>query len=87
MSGVSRRHFLFGRLLAGLIPRAGFGSVPSLRFLGYQSPNEKMNIAGVGAGGRAMSFTEAVGRLQAAAAPVVAIAGPPVRLGTRVQGW
>lgn len=53
MSGFSRRHFLFGTLLAGVIPRAGFGSVPSLRFLGYQSPNEKMNIAGVGAGGRA----------------------------------
>jgi hypothetical protein len=53
MSGFSRRHFLFGTLLAGVIPRAGFGSVPSLKFLGYQSPNERMNIAGVGAGGRA----------------------------------
>ena len=53
MPGVSRRHFLFGTLLAGAIPRAGFGSVPSLKFLGYQSPNEKMNIGAVGAGGRA----------------------------------
>ena len=53
MTDFSRRHFLFGTLLAGVIPRAGFGSVPSLKFLGYQSPNEKMNIAGVGAGGRA----------------------------------
>jgi predicted dehydrogenase len=53
--GISRRHFFFGTLLAGAIPRAGFGSVPSLKFLGYQSPNEQLRIAGVGAGGRAMS--------------------------------
>ena len=37
--GISRRHFFFGTLLAGLIPRVGFGSVPSLKALGYQSPN------------------------------------------------
>ena len=35
------------------VPRAGFGSMPSLKALGYQSPNEKLNIAGIGAGGRA----------------------------------
>ena len=52
---ISRRHFFFGTLLAGVIPRGGFGSVASLKALGYQSPNEKMNIAGVGAGGRAGS--------------------------------
>jgi hypothetical protein len=52
-SGISRRHFFFGTLLAGVIPRAGFGTVPSLKALGYQSPNEKLNIAGIGAGGRA----------------------------------
>src|SRR5687768_6371372 len=51
--GISRRHFFFGTLLAGVIPRAGFGSVPSLKLLGYQSPNEKLNIAAIGAGGRA----------------------------------
>ena len=55
MSDFSRRHFLFGTLLAGVIPRGGFGSTPSLKYLGYQSPNEKMHIAGVGAGGRAGS--------------------------------
>jgi hypothetical protein len=49
---ISRRHFFFGTLLAGAIPRAGFGSVPSLRALGYRSPNEKLNIAGIGAGGQ-----------------------------------
>jgi hypothetical protein len=51
---ISRRHFFFGTLLAGVIPRAGFGSVPSLKTLGYQSPNEKLNIGAVGAGGRAL---------------------------------
>lgn len=53
--GISRRHFLFGTLLAGAIPRAGFGSVPSLKALGYQSPNEKLNIAGIGAGAQAFN--------------------------------
>lgn len=52
MSGISRRHFLYGTLLAGAMPRGGFGSVPSLKALGYQSPNEKLNIASIGAGGR-----------------------------------
>jgi hypothetical protein len=52
---ISRRHFFFGTLLAGVIPRAGFGSVPSLKALGYQSPNEKLNIAGIGAGAQAFS--------------------------------
>jgi GFO/IDH/MocA oxidoreductase family protein len=55
MSQISRRHFFFGTLLAGIVPRAGFGSVPSLKALGYQSPNEKLNIAGIGAGGQALS--------------------------------
>ena len=52
---ISRRHFFLGTLLAGAIPRGGFGTVASLKALGYQSPNEKMNIAGIGAGGRALS--------------------------------
>jgi len=51
---ISRRSFFFyGSLLAGAIPAAGFGSVPSLTRLGYKSPNEKLNIASIGAGGRA----------------------------------
>jgi hypothetical protein len=33
---VSRRHFFFGSLLAGAVPAGGFGSVPSLRALGYK---------------------------------------------------
>ena len=52
---ISRRHFFFGTLLSAAIPRAGFGSVPSLKALGYQSPNEKLNIAGIGAGAQAFS--------------------------------
>src|SRR5271165_2182935 len=51
----SRRHFFYGPLLAGAIPVGGFGSVPSLRTLGYKSPNEKLNIASIGAGGKASS--------------------------------
>ena len=49
----SRRHFFYGTLLAGAVPAGGFGSAPSLKQLGYKSPNEKLNIAAVGAGGRA----------------------------------
>jgi predicted dehydrogenase len=54
MSGFqfSRRHFFFGTLLAGAIPRAGFGSQPSLKALGYKSFNEKMGIACIGLGMR-----------------------------------
>jgi hypothetical protein len=48
----SRRHFLYGSLLAGAIPAAGFGSTPSLKALGYKSPNEKLNVAAIGSGGQ-----------------------------------
>jgi hypothetical protein len=51
----TRRHFFFGSLLAGAIPSGGFGSTPSLARLGYRSPNEKLNIASIGAGGQAAS--------------------------------
>ncbi len=53
--GFSRRHFFYGTLLAGAVPAAGFGSKPSLKALGYKSPNEKLNIASIGAGGKATS--------------------------------
>ncbi|MFN7923223.1 MAG: Gfo/Idh/MocA family oxidoreductase [Bryobacteraceae bacterium] len=52
---MSRRHFFFGGLLAGAVPQGGFGSTVSLKSLGYKSPNEKLNIASIGAGGRAAS--------------------------------
>lgn len=51
----TRRYFFFGSLLAGAVPLAGFGSEPSLKALGYKSPNEKLNIASIGAGGKASS--------------------------------
>jgi hypothetical protein len=51
----TRRHFFFGSLLAGAIPSGGFGSTASLVRLGYKSPNEKLNIASIGAGGQAAS--------------------------------
>ncbi len=51
----SRRHFFFGSLLAGAVPNAGFGSSASLKRLGYKSPNEKLNIAAIGAGGKGNS--------------------------------
>ncbi|HXA52583.1 MAG TPA: Gfo/Idh/MocA family oxidoreductase [Candidatus Acidoferrum sp.] len=50
--GVSRRHFFFGSLLAGAVPIAGYGSVPSLRALGYKPFYEKLNVASVGCGGQ-----------------------------------
>ncbi|MEP6716199.1 MAG: Gfo/Idh/MocA family oxidoreductase [Terriglobia bacterium] len=52
---LNRRYFFFGSLLAGALPICGFGSVPSLVALGYKSPNEKLNIASIGAGGKASS--------------------------------
>ncbi len=48
----SRRYFFFGTLLAGAVPSAGFGSARSLKALGYKSPNEKLNLAAIGAGGQ-----------------------------------
>ena len=54
----TRRHFFIGSLFAGAVPAAGFGSAPSLKMLGYKSPNEKLNIAAIGAGGKANSDIE-----------------------------
>jgi predicted dehydrogenase len=54
MSGYrfNRRYFFFGALLAGAVPRVGFGSQASLKALGYKSYNEKMGIACIGLGMR-----------------------------------
>ena len=51
----NRRYFFIGSLFAGAVPAAGFGTVGSLKSLGYKSPNEKLNIASIGAGGKANS--------------------------------
>ncbi len=50
--GVSRRHFFFGTLLAGAVPAGGFGSVPSLKSLGYKPFYGKLNVAAIGCGGQ-----------------------------------
>jgi len=50
--GLSRRYFFFGSLLAGAVPAAGFGSVPSLRALGYKPYYDKLNVAAIGCGGQ-----------------------------------
>jgi Oxidoreductase family, NAD-binding Rossmann fold/Oxidoreductase family, C-terminal alpha/beta domain len=50
--GVSRRHFFFGTLLAGAVPRGGYGSVPSLRALGYKPFYDRLNVAAIGCGGQ-----------------------------------
>lgn len=38
--------------MAGAVPLGGFGSVASLKAMGYRSPNEKLNLAAIGAGGQ-----------------------------------
>jgi predicted dehydrogenase len=48
----SRRYFFFGPLLSAAVPLGGFGSAVSLKALGYRSPNEKINLAAIGAGGQ-----------------------------------
>src|SRR5947208_4407238 len=48
----SRRYFFYGSLLAGAVPQAGFGSVPSLRALGYKPFYDKLNVASIGCGGQ-----------------------------------
>lgn len=51
-NGVSRRHFFLGSLLAGAVPAGGYGSVASLRALGYKPYYDKLNIAAIGCGGQ-----------------------------------
>ena len=48
---VSRRGFIRSASYAAAV--AGLGRMPSLKAMGYKSPNEKLNIAGIGAGGQA----------------------------------
>src|ERR1017187_7007173 len=48
----SRSDFFCEALRAGAGPGGGFGSSQSLKALGYKSPNEKLNLAAIGAGGQ-----------------------------------
>lgn len=52
LNDVSRRHFFFGSLLAGAVPSGGFGSVASLKALGYKPFYDKLNVAAIGCGGQ-----------------------------------
>src|SRR5215469_18554528 len=50
---IPRRFFLTRAALAtGAVSALGIRSVPSLKALGYKSPNERLNLAGIGAGGQ-----------------------------------
>jgi len=51
-SNPSRRYLFLGSLLAGAVPAAGFGSIASLKALGYKPYSTKMNIAAIGCGGQ-----------------------------------
>src|SRR5262245_5821056 len=48
---ISRRSFIHRSALAAAV----VGTVPSLKALGYKSPNEKLNLAAIGAGGQPFS--------------------------------
>lgn len=61
---VTRRHFFFGSLLAGAVPTAGFGSVPSLRRLGYKPFYDKLNVASIGCGGRGAEILNEAARTE-----------------------
>jgi predicted dehydrogenase len=62
--GVSRRHFFYGALLTGAVPAGGFGSVPSLRALGYKPYYSKLNIAAIGCGGQGGSILNDAARTE-----------------------
>jgi hypothetical protein len=56
---ITRRYFFYGSLLAGALPRVGFGATASLRSAGYKSPNDKLNFAAIGSGGQGASNIKA----------------------------
>ncbi len=49
--------FFFGAPLDGTVPAAGYGSVASLRALGYNPSYNKLNVAAIGCGGQGGSFS------------------------------
>ncbi|MGH9622545.1 MAG: Gfo/Idh/MocA family protein, partial [Bryobacteraceae bacterium] len=63
-NGITRRYFFFGSLLAGTMPAQGFRSIASLKAMGYESPNEKLNVASIGAGGRAAADIAGVAKTE-----------------------
>ncbi len=63
-SGVSRRYFFYGSLLAGAVPVGGFGSVKSLVALGYKPYYNKLNVAVIGCGGRGAALLQEVAQTE-----------------------
>jgi len=61
---LSRRHFFFGSLLAGAVPAGGYGSVKSLKALGYKPYYDKLNVAAIGAGGRGAQILDDAGKTE-----------------------
>ena len=62
--GLNRRYFFFGALLAGAIPSGGYGTVKSLRALGYKPYYDKLNVAAIGCGGRGGSILNEVAQTE-----------------------
>jgi predicted dehydrogenase len=54
-SDLSRRYFFLGTAAALAAAKVEGKSTPSLKRLGYKSPNEKLNVAAIGAGGKGHS--------------------------------
>ncbi len=48
----TRRHFFFGYLLSCAVPLGGFGTVPSLKAMGYKAYSDKLRVASIGCGGQ-----------------------------------
>ncbi len=62
--GLNRRHFFFGSLLAGAVPFGGYGSVKSLRAMGYKPYYDKLNMAAIGCGGQGGSILNQVAQTE-----------------------
>ncbi|MFH1738800.1 MAG: gfo/Idh/MocA family oxidoreductase, partial [bacterium] len=56
---ISRRMFLAGTVATTMVGCATAGR-PKLGRMGYRSPNEKLNIAGIGVGGKGSSDVDNV---------------------------
>jgi hypothetical protein len=62
---ISRRRFFFlGTLLAGAVPTGGYGSVASLKALGYKPFSSKLNIAAIGCGGQGALILDQAARTE-----------------------
>ncbi|MDA0205570.1 MAG: Gfo/Idh/MocA family oxidoreductase [Acidobacteria bacterium] len=65
VQNLSRRRFFFlGSLLAGAVPSGGYGTVKSLKALGYKPYYDKLNVAAIGCGGRGGSILNDAARTE-----------------------